>query len=192
IPKNLEYRLVCSETGQIPNSFCTNLTSDAYIPNVSSNKKCEHLRKIQLAADSSISYCTSCLPESGYINAFYPNYRPEMISYFETNQLKYSKVPSHNPECERIFAEDKPEITSPVNNVEYFIDRADTTQILLTCNAANNVDTVYWYINDKFYKSAEAIQKVFFKPGEGMLKISCTDDKGRNTNIHIKVKMINF
>ncbi len=192
VPKNLAYRIVCSETGLIPNSFCTNLTSDAFIPNISSNKRCQHLQKVQVAADTSISYCTSCLPESGYINTFYPNYRPEMISYFEVNQLKYRKIPPHNPECERIFANDIPEITSPVNNVAYFIDRADTTQILLTCNAANNVDKVYWYINDKFYKSGEPIQKIFFKPTEGMLKISCTDDKGRNTNVHIKVKMINF
>jgi len=192
VPEKLEFRLVCSETGLIPNSFCTNITNDAYIPNISSNKKCEHLKIIPVSIDSSISYCTSCLPESGYINAFYPNYRPEMISYFEINQLKYRKAPPHNPECERIFAEDKPEITSPVNNVEYFIDRADTTQILLTCNAANNVDKVYWYINDKFYKSVKPVQKVFFKPGEGMVKISCTDDKGRNANVHIKVKMINF
>jgi len=192
VPEKLEFRLVCSETGLIPNSFCTNLTNDAYIPNISSNKKCEHLLKIQVSVDTSISYCTSCLPESGYINVFYPNYPPEIISYFETNQLKYRKAPPHNPQCERIFAENKPDITSPINNVEYFIDRADTTQILLTCNAANNVDIVYWYINDKFYKKARPIQKVFFKPGEGMVKISCTDDKGRNANVHIKVKMINF
>ena len=192
VPENLEFRLVCSETGLIPNSFCTNLTNDAYIPNISSNKKCEHLLTIKISVDTSISYCTSCLPESGYINAFYPNHPPEMISYFETNQLKYRKAPPHNPKCERIFAEDKPEITSPINNVEYFIDRADTTQILLSCNAANNVDKVYWYINDKFYKKARPVQKVFFKPGEGMVKISCTDDKGRNANVHIKVKMINF
>ncbi len=192
MPENVEFRLVCSETGLIPNSFCTNITSDSYIPNISSNKKCEHLRNVHISADTSISYCTSCLPESGYIKSFYPNYQPEIISYFETNQLKYRKTPPHNPICERIFADDKPEITSPVNNVEYFIDKADTTQILLTCNSANNVDKVYWYINDKFYKTAKPANKVFFKPVEGMIKISCTDDKGRNANLHIKVKMINF
>lgn len=192
VPENIDFRMVCSETGLLPNTFCTNLVSDVYIPNVSSNKKCQHLREVQIAADSSISYCTSCLPTSGYINAFYPNYLPEMISYYETNQIKYLKIPPHNPKCERIFANDKPEITSPVNNVEYFIDRADTTQIMLSCNAANNVDTVYWYLNDRFYKMAKPVQQIFFKPPEGSLKISCTDDKGRNTNIHISVKMINF
>ncbi|OQX99780.1 MAG: penicillin-binding protein 1C [Bacteroidetes bacterium 4572_117] len=192
MPDNYDIRLVCSETGLVPNSFCTNLVNDAYIKNVSSNKRCQHLRKVYISADSSISYCTSCIPESGYIKALYPNYPAEMISYYESNQLKYLKIPPHNPNCERIFAENKPEITSPVNNVEYFIDRADTTEILLSCNAANDVDKVYWYINDKFYKLAEPIQKVFFKPGEGNLKVSCTDDKGRNANVHIKVKMINF
>jgi penicillin-binding protein 1C len=29
---------------------------------------------------------------------------------------------------------------------------------------------------------------VFFSPEAGKVKISCTDDKGRNTNIYIKVQ----
>ena len=192
MPDNVSYRTVCSETGLLPNSFCTDLTDDLYIPQISSNKKCEHLKKIFIAPDSSISYCTSCLPESGYITTWYPNYPPEIVNYYENNQIKYLKPPPHNPECSRIFTGNLPEITSPVNNVEYFVDKNDTTQIMLTCNAAIDVNKVYWYINDKFYKSAKATDKIFFKPTEGRIKISCTDDKNRNTDIYIYVKMINF
>lgn len=191
-PDGVAYRTVCSETGLLPNSFCTDLTDDLYIPQISPNKRCQHLKKVIIAADSSISYCTSCLPQSGYITAWYPNYPPEIINYYENNQIKYLKPPPHNPECNRIFTGNKPEITSPVNNVEYFIDKNDTTQILLSCNAAIDVNKVYWYINDKFYKSGKATDKLFFKPPEGRIKISCTDDKGRNTDIYIHVKMINF
>ncbi len=192
MPKDVSYRTVCSETGLIPNSFCTNLTDDLYIPQVSSNKKCQHLKKVMISPDSSIAYCTSCLPQTGYITAWYPNYPPEIVNYYEDNQIKYLKPPPHNQECNRIFTDNQPKITSPVNNVEYFVDKNDTTQMLLTCNAAIDVNKVYWYINDKFYKSGKATDKLFFKPPEGRIKISCTDDKGRNTDIYIHVKMINF
>ncbi len=192
MPKDVSYRTVCSETGLIPNSFCTNLTDDLYIPQVSSNKKCQHLKKVMISPDSSIAYCTSCLPTSGYITVWYPNYPSEIVNYYEDNQIKYLKPPPHNPECNRIFTNNQPKITSPVNNVEYFVDKNDTTQMLLTCNAAIDVNKVYWYINDKFYKSGKAADKLFFKPPEGRIKISCTDDKGRNTDIYIHVKMINF
>lgn len=192
MPNDVEYRTVCSETGLLPNSFCTNLTDDLFIPQVSSTKKCQHLKKVTISPDSTISYCTSCLPHSAYITAWYPNYPPEMLNYYEDNQIKYRKPPPHNPECNRIFTDNFPEITSPVNNLEYYIDKTDTTQILLTCNAAIDVNKVFWYINDQFYQSAKATDKLFFKPPEGRIKISCTDDKGRNTDIYIQVKMINF
>jgi penicillin-binding protein 1C len=192
VPENIDFRLVCSETGLPINDFCKNIISDSYIPSISMNQICNHLKLNYIASDSSISYCKTCIPESGYKEAWYPNYNPEMITYYEENQIKYKKVPVHNPECERVFAENKPEITSPMHNVEYFIDKADTTNLMFCCNAAYDVDQVYWYINDKFIKSASPTQKIFYKPREGNLKISCTDDKGRNSNISIVVKMISF
>lgn len=192
VPENIEFRLICSESGMPLNHFCKNIISDAYIPSVSSNEICNHLKMTYISPDSSISYCKSCRPESGYIEAWYPNYLPEMITFYETNQVNYVKIPKHNPECERVFAENNPEITSPVHNVAYYVDKTDSTEIMLSCNAANDVDKVFWYINDRFLKSCEPTQKVFFKPDEGKLKISCTDDKGRNSNAYINVKMINF
>jgi penicillin-binding protein 1C len=191
-PKNVDFRLVCTESGMPYNDFCKDITSDSYIPSVSPNKLCDHLRMCYVSPDSSISYCKTCLPESGYVQAWYPNISPEMITYYDTKQIKYLKVPPHNPACERVYAENSPEITSPMYNVEYFVDKADTTEIMLSCNAGIDVDKVFWYINDKLFKSAKPSQKIFFKPFEGQIKISCTDDKGRNSNTVIKVKMINF
>jgi penicillin-binding protein 1C len=52
------------------------------------------------------------------------------------------------------------------------------------------VGQVYWYINDQFFKSARAGEKLFFVPVEGPVKISCTDDKGRNRDIWIRVKYV--
>ena len=48
------------------------------------------------------------------------------------------------------------------------------------------------YDNNQFYKSCNAGEKQFFVPEEGPLKISCTDDKGRNRDITITVKYVNL
>jgi len=191
-PKKIDFRMVCSESGLSPNTFCKEELIDAFIPELSFNKTCNHLKKVYVSPDSSISYCTTCLPKTGYKEKFYPNYKPEMLTYYETNQIKYTKIPKHNPKCERVFAENIPKITSPVNNVDYFVDKTDTTEIKLACNAANDVTKVFWYVNDKFIKSTKPTKSVFYKPKSGKLKISCTDDKGRNANVYITVKMINF
>jgi penicillin-binding protein 1C len=54
------------------------------------------------------------------------------------------------------------------------------------------VGKVFWYINDQFYKTGDAGTRQFFIPQEGPVKISCTDDKGRNRNVWIRVKYVNL
>jgi len=85
-----------------------------------------------------------------------------------------------------------PVITSPVNNTEYLINKKDKEPIQLVCKTAANVNKVYWYVNNKFYKSGNGAEKQFFIPDEGPVKISCTDDKGRNRDIWIKVTYVNL
>jgi len=191
-PSDLDFRQVCSETGLIPNKNCTNLILDYFIPGVSLTKICNHLKEVYISPDSTISYCTSCLPTNGYIKAIYNNYSPEIISYYDRYQIKYDKIPTHNSDCERVFNENEPQITSPISNIEYWVDKIDSTQIMLTCDVANDVEKVFWYVNDKFYKSAASGEKIFFTPPVGKVKISCSDDKARNSNIWITVKYIAY
>ena len=68
----------------------------------------------------------------------------------------------------------------------------DPEPLLLRCRVTNDVARVYWYINDQFFKSGGARGKEFFVPDEGPVKISCTDDKGRNRNIWIRVRYVDL
>ena len=143
-----------------------------------------------VSQDEKISYCRSCAPEAGYKKKWYRIIEPEMQAYFSENGTAYEKVPAHNPNCELIFKGSGPSITSPANGTEYLISKKSPEPLQLTCKTANDVSKVYWYINDKFYKAAGAGEKQFFIPEEGNVKISCTDDKGRNRNILIKVRYV--
>ena len=58
---------------------------------------------------------------------------------------------------------------------------------MLSANVASDVKKVFWYINDKLLTQADSKSPVFYEPEEGKIKISCSDDKGRNTNIEIDV-----
>ena len=185
-PKSVDFRNVCNESGMIPNEFCENPGIDYYLPGVSSTQQCEHLKEVYVSPDEKISYCVSCLPDAGYKKKLYPNYEPDLVSFYETEGIKYTHIPPHNPKCDRIFTDKPPVITSLVDNKEYLIEKADP-QLLLSCNADNDVKTVYWYINNRFYKSARANEKIFFSPTAGKIKISCSDDKGQNKDINIHV-----
>ncbi|HEX4851493.1 MAG TPA: penicillin-binding protein 1C, partial [Puia sp.] len=190
-PADCDFRMVCSETGLLPTDHCVNLVTDYFIPLVSSAKICDNMREIFLSPDEKISYCRVCMPVTGYKKKWFKIINPEMQRYFDERRIAYEKIPPHNPNCERVIREGAPIITSPKNGAEYYISRKDKEPLQLSCNVGNDVNKVYWYINDQFYKSAEVKSKQFFIPDDGPIKISCTDDKGRNKNIWIKVKYLN-
>ena len=145
-----------------------------------------------ISADEKISYCRSCVPAAGYRKKWYKIVDPDMQAYFDEHATAYQKIPPHNPDCEFIFQGNAPVITSPANGTEYLISRKSPEPLQLICKTANDVSKVYWYINNKFYKTSNAGEKQFFIPEEGPVKISCTDDKGRNRDISIRVRFVNL
>jgi penicillin-binding protein 1C len=187
-PSDCQVREVCAESGLPPGPYCTNLVADYYIPLVSSTIVCEHLREIRISPDSSISYCEECSPATGYRKKLYPVLSAGMEDYYRINGIAYQKIPPHNPACEKIFRGAGPVITAPMNGVEYYINRKDPEPLQLSAQTGNDVARLYWYVNDRFYKTTRPGEKQFFVPDEGPVKISCTDDKGRNRNITISVK----
>jgi penicillin-binding protein 1C len=191
-PADCGIRMVCSETGLPPADWCTNLVSDYFIPLVSPTKKCDNMQEVFVSADEKISYCRTCLPESGYKKKLYKIIAPEMKAWLDDNRIAYQHIPPHNPDCEKVFRDGAPAIVSPANGMEYLINKKDPEPLQLTCRVGNDVGKVYWYIDDKFFRSADAGNKQFFVPSEGPVKISCTDDKGRNRNVWIRVRYVDL
>lgn len=190
ITANLALRKICPVSGQPPADFCDNVITDYYIMGVSAYKTCQHLRWVYTNPGNSISYCTYCLPKSGAVRKAYSNLAPELIAFYELKKIPYSKIPPHNPTCEQIFNDGPPVITSPNDGSEYYLQRAEGQQMQLSCQASNDVQEVYWYVNDRLvHKSAPEIP-VFIIPPAGLVKISCSDDKGRNTDCRITVKQL--
>lgn len=189
-PESMAYRLVCSRTGKVPADYCADQVMDYYIPGISDNRVCEHLREVAVSPDEKKSYCTSCCPAAGYKMKQYDNISPELTAYYESAHIPYAKIPAHNPECTRTFEGSAPVINSLTNGLTYLIADKEQQQLQLSCTVSNDVQKVYWYINDQYYTSTAAGEKTFFIPRSPAIKISCTDDKGRVANIEIKVKFL--
>ena len=191
-PGNCDTRQVCSETGLPPNEYCTNIVTDYFIPLISPAKKCDNMQEIMVSADEKMSYCRGCVPVAGYKKKWYKIITPDMQAWLQDNRIAYKQIPPHNPGCEKVFKEGAPLITSPSNGTEYLISKKHPEPLQLVCRTAGDASRVYWYINNKFFKSADIGVKQFFIPDEGPVKISCTDDKGRNRDVWIKVRYVNL
>lgn len=189
-PKNLQMRFVCSMSGKPPTEHCKEQIMDYFIPGLSDNTPCKHLKEVYLSADEKYTYCTTCQLASGYKTKLVLNIEPDLAFYYDQHHIPYEKIPEHNPSCSRSFVGSNPRINSLTNDGTYIITDKGKQQMQLSCSAANDVTTVYWYINDKFLGSASKADKLVFIPDTPVVKISCTDDKGRTTNIKISIKFI--
>lgn len=192
MPKECGIRMVCAETGHLPSEHCKSIVTDEFIPLVSSSALCEMQKELAISADEKISYCKNCQPATGYKKKVYTILSPEMQSYYEEQGIGYKQIPPHNPDCEKIFTDGGPGITFPVNGTEYLISKTSPEPLQLRCHTGSDVKKVYWYINNKLHSSTPSGKSVFFEPDEGKNKISCTDDKGRNTDIWITVKYVSL
>ena len=191
-PAECDIRLVCSETGMVPGDNCQNTVTDFFIPLVSDTRSCNNKQEIAISADGRISYCKTCLPPAGYRKKWYKLIPPEIQSYYDERKIVYEKIPSHNPGCEKIFNEGQPLIVNPRSGAEYLISKKNPEPLQLQCRVGNDVSRIYWYINNRFYKTSDAHVSAFFVPDEGPVKISCTDDKGRNKDVWINVRYVDL
>ena len=193
ITSKLSMRLICPETGDVPGEFCLNPVTDYCIMGVSRYRRCQHRQAVFTNAAGTLSYCAHCLPESGAVRRSYPNLAPEVVTFYQSRQVPFEAVPPHNPACERVFGgletgQAGPLITSLNDGSEYFINSKQPAEMQLVCQATNDVQTVFWYLNDKLHRRAKPTEAIYFKPRPGVLKISCADDKGRSRDIRVIIK----
>jgi penicillin-binding protein 1C len=132
-PKDCDIRIVCSETGLPPGDHCENTVTDYFIPLISSNQLCNNIQEIAISADEKISYCKTCQPTSGFKKKWYRTVTPDMQRYYEERHIVYEKIPPHNPDCERVFKDGGPAITSPRSGSEYYISKNLPEPLQLSC-----------------------------------------------------------
>jgi penicillin-binding protein 1C len=144
-------------------------------------------KELFVSEDETVEYCPECLPKEGYKKVAYPFYDPELTLWQNRNNIQVKRPPRHNPDCSARYTSEGPVITSPSAEFEYFIEKGNEEEILLQAASDPNVKTHYWFVNDKFYKKCVPTEKIFLQAKEGKLKITCMDDRGRETTVKVKV-----
>ncbi len=187
---DVDFRLVCTETGMMPDTFCHNRIMETYLPGISPSVKCNHMKPVFTNANETVSYCSECMPAAGYKTVLYPNYLPQLINYYEEMMIPYKRIPDHNAACTAIIDERGPDITSLTDGAEYLVIAGRKQQLMLKCSPENGINTIYWYVNKKFYKKTTPEQAVYLQAEKGQHNITCSDDRGRSTTINIRVTYI--
>lgn len=189
-PADVDFRMVCAESGLLPGPLCTDRVSDLYIPLVSSMATCTTRQEVAVHPAGLVSYCPECQPAAGFVKKVYRFYPPEVAAYHQQHGIATTQVPPHYSGCQRVWASRGPQVTSPRSQATYYLSRSFPEPLALACVAEPDVRMVHWYINDVYYKSSPAAQQVFYQPTGGSLKVTCTDDKGRSRTVKVQTAWV--
>ncbi len=187
-PDELSERKVCKLSGLLPSDKCDEFTDDYFIENVSSNKTCDWHYPLFVSDDFQQSFCTECLPDSGYRKIIYPKYPPELIHWLNASGIDYKKPPPHNPKCSVGPGSSELKIISPQAGFEYMIEKGSERKILLQVACGDRTKKIYWYVNDILIASGRPEEKIYFAPSVEKNKIFCVDDLGQQASLTITVK----
>ncbi len=146
------------------------------------------MKEVMVNADSSMSYCNSCIGLSPYTVKLYSNYPANLLNYYIQEKIAYKVVPAHNPACQRVEHSTGPKIISPTHEAEYLIETSSHVQLMLNAEADNRTGKILWYINDKLVATSVPNQPVFVHPPIGRLKITCSDESGRKSTVRVVTK----
>lgn len=192
MPATCSFRYVCPQSGLPPAETCEQQVMDYYIPLLSPASTCTHQLRQDIEAKGRFTYCARCKPENGYRSVYYPNLPAVYRAWLDEERIPYAAAPPHNPDCEKLTDSQGPEIVSPLANGEYLLNELEPEPIALRCLATSGVKQVFWSVNDRLVKKCSPQQTVFYLPEEGRIKISCTDDQGRNADVRIVVNKIKW
>lgn len=186
MPPDAGIREVCAKSGHLPTPRCQRRIMDHFAVTRTLPVVCDLEREFQIALDRRSHYCSSCLGTHASRTVVYPNYPPELLSFWESNGFRYERIPPHNERCTRVFSGEGPKILSPTDGMTYF--RVSTKQhLILHATSGADVEEHAWYFDREFLGRKRAGEKVFLpmKPGEHV--ITCADEKGRLTTITVLI-----
>jgi penicillin-binding protein 1C len=188
-PKDIRARLVCARSGLAPGPRCENLIDDVCSESLTSRRVCDVCREVLVSPDGRISYCPSCVADHPYRTMTVAEYPPELLDFWRKSGTPYDAAPPHFPLCSRLYTGDGPSIVSPSDDMTYFFV-AKKQKLVLQATSGVDVREHAWYVNETYLGKKRAGEKIFIPIAAGEHTVTCIDDRGRATSVHIKVKYV--
>jgi penicillin-binding protein 1C len=188
-PADIRGRLVCARSGLIPGPRCENLIDDACSDSRTSRRVCDICREVLVSPEGTLSYCPSCVADHPYRTVTVAEYPAELLDFWRKSGTAYAAAPPHFPRCSRLFTGDGPAIVSPSDDMTYYFV-ARKQKLVLQATSGVDVRQHAWYVNDTYLGKNKAGEKLFVPIASGDHTVTCIDDRGRATSVHIKVKYV--
>jgi penicillin-binding protein 1C len=189
MPRDVGIRDVCAKSGLVPTSHCNHLIEDYYSVSHTLTTTCGVEKEFLVSMDGRKTFCPSCVGENKYKVVTYLDYPSDLLSFWQKTGVRFQQTPMHNPSCTRLFSGDGPTIVSPTDEMTYFIVSAKQ-KVALQASSGLDVNEHIWYLDDTYLGRNKPGDKLFVSLRDGEHRVSCLDDKGRISSVHITVKQM--
>ncbi len=180
---NLQRVEICRGTGDLPGRYCPRTEGSWFIPGVSPIRVSNVHRMIRIDNSSGLRAC-SFDPATTHA-AVYEFWPSEILALYRQAGVSIQSPPKWSPECSldvQASAGLAPTITSPSARVTYHarLEPADGSGIALLARTDSDVETLYWFVNDKFLAEVDRNEPYIWKPTAGEYRVLAVDDHGRS------------
>ncbi len=188
-PRDVGVRMVCAKSGLLPADKCAHTIEDLYSVSRTTERLCNVCKQYFVSEDGTSTYCFSCLGDAHYRTMVFDDFPPELLAFWRKTGQPFVSAPPHNPRCVRVFSGEGPAIVSPSENMTYFLF-SGRQKLCFQASSGVDVNEQIWYLNDEYLGRRKAGEQFFISLGNGDHTVTCMDDRGRTSSVHITVKHV--
>jgi penicillin-binding protein 1C len=123
---------------------------------------------------------------------FWPS---DLARLFRQAGISMRRPPPFEPGCDldtRAANGLSPAIVSPDSTITYRLrpDRLDREQLSFTAITDADVESLYWFVDERFVAKADRHSAVFWQPAAGDYTVSVVDDHGRAGSQSLRVRVV--
>ncbi len=186
---NLRQVDVCTATGDLDTSLCSDVTSALFIPGVSPVRSSGVFRTILVDRETGLR---ACRPVPGRTEErvweFWPT---DLQRIFLRAGIVKPPPPPFSPDCAApAAAGEPPRISIPKEGVVYRMPLSDPARgrIPLTADTDADARSVFWFAGDRFLGRSAPGKELLWTPPPGITDLRAVDDQGRAARQRLVVR----
>lgn len=184
---------VCANTGDLPGPHCPETTDAWFIPGVSPIRISDVHRAVRIDVKTGLRACRGqdIASTRTEIYEFWPS---DIDRLFRQAGIGLRRPPPYAPGCTldaRAAEGNAPDITSPDSTITYQLrpSRLDAEQLGFAAVTDADVESLYWFVDQRFVAEVERGETFFWQPEIGDFTVSVVDDQGRASSHELHVRI---
>ncbi len=190
-PASVERRSVCSLSGMNPGPGCEHTYMELALRDVNQGRECSYHQVFVVDNATGYRLCPECMVGRDWHEETVVVYPPRVANWMRAHGNPLPSIPAHFPQCPRIFEAGAPVIHSPAEEVRIVLRRSvplEDQKISLDAAVAMDVETIYWFVDERLIYQGPPDAQVFYVPEAGRHTVVILDDQGRRAERELVVE----